>query len=140
MNQVPTVFDIANETPIACELLANVYAMQASMSAKERKRPDSRKAHLVKLLEDQGESEHDRLPALVASIELRQLALERLVKEGGARGFTLPVEEAGKARVHRDLFRCAGEEALVKIDGEVRFDPDSFQRRLLSFTKPKGKA
>lgn len=140
MNQARTVFDVANDTPIAFELLADVYAMQASMSVDERKSAEARRARLVDLLVEKGVNDHDRLRALVASIEIRQLALDRLVQDGGARGFTLPVAEAGTAKVHRDLFRCACEETLVKIDGEVRFEPDSFQRRLLSFTEVKGKA
>lgn len=140
MTQVQTVFDVANETPIGAELLADIYAMQAALSVEERKSPDARRAWLVSLLEEKGERDHDRLRALVASIELRQVALDRLVRNGEARGFTLPIAEAGKVRVHRDLFRCAGEEALVRIDGEVRFEPASFQRRLLSFTEARGNA
>ncbi|MEP6868586.1 MAG: hypothetical protein ABJA20_08715 [Novosphingobium sp.] len=140
MKQVQTVFDVANETPIGAELLADIYAMQAAMPLEARKSPDARRARLVDLLEEKGEHDHDRLRALVASIELRQVALDRLVQDGDARGFTQPVAEVGKARVHQDIFRCAGEEALVRIDGEVRFEPASFQRRLLSFTEARGNA
>lgn len=139
MGGEPTVLDVANDTPIAFELLEDVYAMQASLPAGERRSIEAQRPRLVNLLREKGAHDDVRLRALVVSIELRQVALDRLVKDGGAPGFTLPVVEPGKAKVHRDLFRCAGEEALVRIDGEVRFDPDSFQRRLLSFTEAAGK-
>lgn len=139
MSKNPTVFDIANSTLIDGDLLAEVYASEASMSPEEHKTPGRRRDRLVKLLQRLGLDE-DRLRSLVASIELRQVALDRLIQDGDAPGFARPAAKEGMSRVHRDLFRCAGEEPLVRIGEEVRFDPASFQRRLLTFTDVQGSA
>jgi len=140
MTQAPTGLDVANETPVAFELFSDVYAMQASMSAEERRDTGLKQARLESLLKERGVVDNYKLRALVMSIMLRQRALELLVQQGEARGFTLPVTEAGTAKVHRDLFRCAGEESLVSIDGQPRFNHESFQRRLLSYSQPMGNA
>ena len=139
MSEDPTVLEVVNSTPIDGDLLADVYASEASMLAGEHKRPELRRARLVELLQELGEND-DRLRALVASIEFRQVALDRLIRDGGAHGFAGPAPREGMSRVHRDLFRCAGEEPLVRVGEEVRFDTTSFQRRLLNFTDVQGNA
>lgn len=139
MSEEPTILEVVNSTPIDGDLLADVYALEASMSPAEHKRPGLRRARLVELLQKLGEND-DRLRALVASIEFRQVGLERLVRDGGAPGFANPSPREGMSRVHRDLFRCAGEEPLVRVGEEVRFDTTSFQRRLLTFTDVQGNA
>lgn len=139
MSEYPTVLDIANSTPIDGDLLAEVYTSEASMSPEEHKTPGLRRDRLVKLLQRQG-VDGDRLRALVASIEFRQVALDRLIQDGDAPGFAGPATREGMSRVHRDLFRCACEEPLARIGEEVRFDPASFQRRLLTFTDVQGNA
>lgn len=140
MSREPTVLDVANETPIAFELLDEVYALQASMSAEERKDNDLQVTRIVDLLKQSGIHDDYQLRASVVSIQLRQRALELFVQDGGAAGFTLPTSEVGRTKVHQDLFRCAGEEPLVSIDGQPRFDPNNFRRRLLSFTETAGNA
>ncbi|WP_143034280.1 hypothetical protein [Ensifer sp. YR511] len=138
MSREPTILDVANETPITFELLDEAYALQACMSAEERNDNDLQVARIVDLLEQGGMHDDYQLRASVASIRLRQRALELLVQDGGAPGFTLPTTEVGRTTVHRDLFRCAAAEPLVSIAGQPRFDPDSFRRRLLSFTETAG--
>ncbi|MGR9272887.1 hypothetical protein ACU8OQ_37045 (plasmid) [Rhizobium leguminosarum] len=140
MSRKPTVLDVANHTPITFELLDKVYALQSSMSAEERNDNDLQVARIVDVLKHGGMHDEYQLRASVVSIRLRQRALELFVQDGGAAGFTLPTSEVGRTKVHQDLFRCAGEEPLLSIEGQPRFDPDNFRRRLLSFTQTAGSA
>lgn len=140
MGEEPTVLDIANATTLDGDLLADVYTMEASAPADEHKRRQLRRDRLVEFLQNRGEDDHERLRALVASIEIRQVALERLIKNGDAPGFAGSAPREGMSRVHRDLFRCAALEPIVRIGGQVGFDPAGFQRRLLSFTEVRGSA
>lgn len=73
------------------------------------------------------------------AIQFRYSALSRILRAGGAQGFTASVEP-GRRSLQEVLVRCAAEEPLLDQEGLVSFDPVSFHQRLLRLASPAGKA
>lgn len=59
----------------------------------------------------------------------------------GGQGFKMQSDERGKDWIHEDMVQCAAEEPMIQDSkGKVAFDPDLFERRLLSICETKGRA
>lgn len=127
-----------NRVRVTPELLAEVMQMHATMPAEDRGDLAARSCRVFALLDER--VARDQLGPLTAAIDFRLTALARLIDEQGGRGFTLPGDEQGLQMIHPDLVRCAAEEPLIEQDNHLAFDVKSFQRRLLSVTKPHGQA
>lgn len=94
---------------------------------------------IVKRVAELGLPERQRVDLSLA-INFRFMAFNRLVADDGGRGWTWKGDEQGCTQVHEELIRAAAEEPMIEIEDEVHFDPDSFQRRLLSLAETQGEA
>jgi hypothetical protein len=93
---------------------------------------------IVKLVSELGLPERERTKLSLA-INFRLMALGRLTKSGGGRGWTFPAGK-GCTYLHEELIRAAAEEPMILVDDDVSFDADSFHRRLLALAEPHGEA
>lgn len=93
---------------------------------------------IVKRVSELGLLERQRADLSLA-ISFRLQALAALMQESGGRGWTLP-GEPGCTFIHEELIRCAAEEPMIEVDGQVTFDADSFHRRLRALAETRGEA
>lgn len=133
----------ANQAPISAELLIEVLDRHASMAPADRADHDARAFAILSLLDRKGLAPDPRDRASLAmSIDFRLTALARLeVTNTVLKGWTMPAGAPGMSSLHHDALQAAAEEPLIEDGaGQVAFDPESFQRRLLAITAAKGQA
>lgn len=82
----------------------------------------------------------DEAETAATAVHFRLHAISMVLRDGGGRGFRFATAEAGKEYLDPIFVQCAVEEPLIVADGPVRYDADSFNRRLLSIARPAGQA
>jgi len=123
----------ANAVKVDPELMETILEEVANRRAEDRDFVGT-SILIARLVSELGLPERERLDMGVA-VNFRFLALARLMDEGGGRGWTIPVREEGYT-----LIPNAAEEPMIEVGEEVRFDPESFQRRVLALAEMQGEA
>jgi hypothetical protein len=130
----------ANRTKVPAKLLGEAMELHVDMPIEDRSVFEARALRLFGFLKDKGYKGR-RHADLAVAINLRLMALARLVQGDHARGWTLPGQEEGATYLHADLLKVAADETLIEDSGgSVSFDGQSFAIRLLQAAKPKGQA
>jgi hypothetical protein len=112
--------------------------MHGAVPAEDRPVFEARAIQIFELLERKKLKDQD---ALAVAINFRLEALARLCRDGALRGWCLPGDEPGAEFIHADALKAAAQEPLIEdAAGQVAFDADSFQRRILANAKSRGQA
>jgi hypothetical protein len=134
-----TLLERANRARVTPDLLDEVLVMHANLPPADRASFEVRTIRTFQMLDEKGL--HDERADLAIAIEFRLAAMARVLEAGQANGWTLPSAEAGAELVHPSLVRGAAEEPLIEdASGGASFNPESFRRRVLAITQPKGTA
>lgn len=130
-----------NRTQIDASLLVEANAAHADLPEKDRQDVTATGLAFIKLLHAKSLPDKRRR-ALLLAIQFRLEALARLEvhKHVELGGWTIPSREEGMVFASQELFEAAAQEPLVEIDGEARFNKESFCMRLLALSKEHGNA
>lgn len=129
-----------NRTKVTPELLRDVIERHSQMPVEDRPVLEARIFQIFRLLEEKGATGNRRNDLSIA-IQFRLEALAKLVQVDATRGWTMPGHEPGAISIDLDLLTAVAEEQLIEgADGQVSFDPDSFQKRILRIAEAHGRA
>ena len=78
-------------------------------------------------------------PQKAIAISLRMRALAQLIKEG-VPGWALPEQADGATPIRECVFAAAAVEQLIEIEGDARFEKNSFLRKAIEFAEMEGEA
>jgi hypothetical protein len=135
-----TYLKSVNRTKVPPDLLLDVIKMHGEMPVEDRPVLEARMVRIFQLLSDKGLKGRRHADVSIA-IQFRLEALARLIKADATRGWTMPSNEPGATSIDTDLLTAASKEPLIEgPDGQAAFDPDSFQKRVLSIAESKGQA
>jgi hypothetical protein len=137
---MPSILTRVNRTKVTPELLRHVIEMHSQMSAEDRPVLEAQIVRIFQLLDEKGFT-GNRHADLSIAIRFRLEALAKLIKTDATRGWTMPGREPGATSIDFDLLIAAAEERLIEgTDGQVAFDPDGFQKRVLRISEARGQA
>lgn len=131
-----SIVDRANRPKVDPKLIEEL--LEAVADEPDKRDFEGTTIEIVKRVSQLGLPERQRMD-LGLAISFRLQALAALMQEGGGRGWTLPAEP-GCTLLHAEMIRCAAEEPMIEVDGQVAFDRESFHRRLLSTAEMHGQA
>lgn len=129
--------DKVNEVDLDPELLMGAMVAISELKPGDRQSFEGRTFAIAKYLAAQSLPDARRRDAVLA-VGFRFEALAKL-EVINAEGWRLPGRD-GADWLHTDVVRCAAMEPLVQTGEDIRFDADSFHRRLLGIATPAGLA
>ncbi|SCW90754.1 hypothetical protein SAMN02927900_06489 [Rhizobium mongolense subsp. loessense] len=128
-----------NKTNVTPELSGEALRLHSGMPPERRNSYEARMFELFRFLDDKGLKRQKR--ELAMAIDFRLTALARLNGDKALSGWTLPGSEPGQDFIHENLLKAAALEPVVEDEyRQAAFNAESFQRRVLAFSKAEGNA
>ena len=129
-----------NNAPVTAELLGKVLTMVAGMTPEDRPVMEARIVRVFDLIDNKGlvdDRNHFAKSMLATALEFCLTALAELQqKSDRLNAWTMPGEERGCILLNGDVVEAAAQEPLLEDgEGNLYFDLQSFQRRILKITE-----
>lgn len=136
-----SVLDRANKVALSGDDMIEALSIVNSLPPEDRRSMATRTVRLLQHFEGLSRPGHHNVGEVVMAIEFRFWALARLhlTDHRGLAGWITPTGERMDS-VKDELLSVAATEPLVKIDGRVAFDAESFVDRLLEIGEGQGRA